>query len=214
MKIHLKYSEAFEQHSDIVDRWVKEGLKSNPKFNPENAKWSYSFAQRVEGIRGDVFAKKMITGELLDESRKEREKTVEQRVEEQLKSVIGLSISVSHAGFKREKSLNEIPKLFSDKFYENMMEVERQRASEEERVSKLTPEERDREAQEIINELSDMGGFFGFNVGPSGVSRIQPKKVSYDVDQVLDRVSRVGMNGLTDGEKAFLKEHSKRMNGK
>lgn len=212
MEIEIKYSEAFEQHPEMVDKWVKEALKSNTKFNPEKAKWSYSFGQSVEGMRGDMFAKKLATGELFREKEVEMKKTPEQVVKDNIESVVGLSFSVSHAGFKREKSITETPKLFLDKFGAIIMESENKKIAEQERISKLTPEERQREEDELVSQLHEMGGFAGFNIGQSGISRIQPKKVTYNIDQILDKVSRVGVNGLTEGERKFLDDHSNKMN--
>lgn len=212
MEMEINYSEAFEQHPEIVGKWVKEGLKTKPKFNPEKAKWAYSFAQKIEGMRGDVFVKKLFAGELHKEHEAESKKTVEQLVEEQIKSVVGLSLTVNHAGFNREKSLSDLPKFFSEKFGALIRETEEKKLTEQKRLNKLSPEERDREANELINELHGMGGFVGFNVGPSGVSRIQPKKVTYSIDQILDKISKVGVKGLTDGEQKFLREHSKEKN--
>ena len=52
------------------------------------------------------------------------------------------------------------------------------------------------------------GGFVGFNVGPNGVSQIKPQKIEYNLDDILDKIGRVGMDGLTAGEKEFLKNES------
>jgi len=120
-----------------------------------------------------------------------------------------VSLTISSGRTKRYIALSEKPRLFVDKFSEIYIESIKEIKKEEERLSKLTPDEKDREIQESINELSEMGGFLALNVGNNGVKQILPQEIDYDVDDILDKIGRVGVDGLTEGERKFLKQHSK-----
>lgn len=208
MDIKITYEEAMKHHRDLVDILIGKIQASKAKDKTVPAKdweWYYSYGVTVKGMSfgemmNDVFNRQ--------NKEQEEEKSTQEVINEQLKSVIGLSLTASVGRTRRYYVLPDKPKLFIEKFSEMSLKGMDDRKKEEDRLSKLTPEEKERETQEHINELTKMGGFAGFNVGPNGVKKIEPKKIEYNLDDVLDKISRVGMEGLTDGEKEFLKNES------
>ena len=83
--------------------------------------------------------------------------------------------------------------------------------SRQKRFENLTPQEKNREEQEMVNELFGTEGVFGLQVGGQMAKQIVPQPVNYDMNEILDKISRVGLEGLTDVEKKFIDEHSKNM---
>src|SRR3972149_3504357 len=188
MEIKLSYEEVKTNHSDLIGVLVGKMQTSKLKDKSKSEReydFYYSYGVAVRGMN---------FGEM---------------VNEKLNSVIGLSLTISSGRTKRYIALSEKPRLFVDKFSEIYIESIKEIKKEEERLSKLTPDEKDREIQESINELSEMGGFLALNVGNNGVKQILPQEIDYDVDDILDKIGRVGVDGLTDGERKFLKQHSK-----
>lgn len=207
MEIKITYEEALTNHRDVVNILIGKIQASKAKNKTSPAKdweWYYSYGVTV---KGQSFGE-MIHDVLNRQNDKEEEKSTQEIINEQLKSVIGLSLAVSMGRIRRYYVLPDKPQLFIEKFSEISLKGMEERKKEEDRLSKLTPEEKEREAQEHINELTKMGGFAGFNIGPNGVKKIEPKKIEYDMDDILDKISRVGMDGLTDGEREFLKNAS------
>jgi hypothetical protein len=212
MDIKISYQELKANHPDLIDTLVGKirSANSKDKDRPESEfEWSYSYGMTVKGMNFGDMINKIRNKEDLFEAPKSNQEVFN----EKLKSVFGLSLSISSGRTKRYIALgsdvNLYPKLFIDKFTETYMKGIDDIKKEEERLSKLTPEEKDRETQEHINELSNMGGFIGLNMGPGGIKPILPKEINYDLDDILDKIGRVGMDGLTTGEKKFLEQNSK-----
>jgi len=208
MEIKISFEEVKENHPELVDLMFEKirNAKSKDKDrDPSEYEWFYSYGVSVRGAGslGDM---------LRDHFNKEdeEEKSEQEIMAEQLKSVIGLSLVVSVGRLKRYHIFSDKPKLFIQKYYELSKKGLAEKNKEKDRLSKLSPEERDRETQENINQLFEMGdgSFMGFNVGPNGVDKIKPKKIEYDLDEILDKIGKVGMDGLTEGEKEFLKNES------
>lgn len=205
MEIKLKYEEARAQHPDLVDVLVGKINASNSKDKNKPGKdydWSYTYGVVVKG---------MSFGEMMSQvGRKniepEEQKTNNEIINNKLSSVMGLSLTISAGRTKRYVALSDQPKLFIDKFSAIYAKDIEEQQKETDRISKLTPEEKNRETQEHINELSGMGGFIGLNVGPNGVTQIMPTEIEYDTDEILDKIGRVGYEGLTAGEKKFLEQ--------
>ena len=208
MDIKINFQELKENHSDLIDLLVEKIRSSNSREKdktPSEFEWYYSYGVKIQGLS---------LGEMMNEIGKpKKQKSNEEILDEKLNSVFGLSLTVAAGRTKRYISLGNdsksYPKLFVDKFTEIYMKSVDDFNKEQDRLSKLTPEEKEREIQEHINELTDMGGFVGFNLGPNGVNKINPKEIEYDMDEVLDKIGRVGMDGLTAGEKKFLEQNSK-----
>ena len=206
MEIKLSYQEMKTNHPDLISVLVEKIRSSNSKDKNKSEKdYDFYYSYGV-AIKGHSFGDMMIELREINKE-KEPEKSFDKIMEEKLNSVIGLSLTISAGRTKRYIALNDKPKLFVDKFSELYLKSAEEEKREDERIAKLTPEERNRETQEIINELSGMGGFIGLNVGNNGVTQIMPKEIDYNVDDILDKISRVGVVGLTDGEKKFLAEN-------
>jgi hypothetical protein len=210
MDIKINYEELRVNHPELIRTLVEKirSANSKDKDRPESEfEWSYSYGVTVRG---------MSFGDMINQIRNrneepENEKSNQEIINEKLGSVFGLSLSVSSGRIKRYIALDDKnkPKLFIQKFSEIYMKGVEDMQKENDRISKLTPEERERETQEHINELSGMGGFVGLNIGPGGIKPILPKEIDYDLDDILDKIGRVGMDGLTAGEKKFLEDNSK-----
>jgi len=207
MEIKITLEEVKANHPELVNLMIEKirNAKSKDKENGiENFEWFYSYGVSV---RGGSF------GDMMREHfnpKEEKEKSTQEILAEQLESVIGLSLVVSVGRLKRYHIFPDKPRLFIQKYSELSMKGLEEKNKEQDRLSKLTPEERDRETKENINQLFEMGegSFVGFNVGPEGIKSIKPEKIEYNLDDILDKIGRVGMDGLTAGEKEFLKNES------
>ena len=83
---------------------------------------------------------------------------------------------------------------------------------EQKRFDNLTPQEKEREEQTMGNELFGMEGLFGLRADNNSEMRQNvPQPVDYDLNEILDKISKAGLDGLTEGEKKFMDEHSKKM---
>lgn len=207
MEIKLSYEEMKTNHSDLIGVLVGKMQSSKLKDkNKSEREYDFYYSYGVAS-RGMDF-NEMISQIHNREVKTEQEKSSSEIINEKLNSVIGLSLTISSGRTKRYIALSEKPRLFVDKFSEIYIESINEIKKEEERISKLTQDEKDREIQESINELSEMGGFLALNVGNNGVKQILPQEIDYNVDDILDKIGRVGVDGLTDGERKFLKQHS------
>lgn len=207
MEIKITYEEVKAQHPDFMEQLVGKINTSNSKDknkHPKDYEWSYTYGVAIKSFK---------LGDMLLET-KQDEKSQNGVLAGKLNSIIGLCLTISAGRTKRYIAINDkpedFPKLFVDKFSDiHKKDIEAQ-SKEEDRLNKLTPEERDREIQENLNDLTDMGGFFGFKRGANGIEPIAIKQpIDYDLDDILDKIGRVGMDGLTTGEKRFLEENSK-----
>ena len=210
MEIKITYQELKDNHPDLVDTLVTKirSTNSKEKDKPEkDYEWFYSYGVVVRG---------MSFGDMLNQlPEKKEENGIDESMAKKLKAVMGLSVVVAAGRTKRYVALNyddidKMPKLFIEKLSEMHKKNIEEDKKEQERFNKLTPEEQNRETQETINELNGMGGFIGLNVNAGEISRIESKEIDYDVDAILDKISRVGFDGLTAGEKKFLEENSKK----
>lgn len=210
MDIKINFEELKNNHPDLIKVLVEKMRSTNSKGKdkPEQEfEFYYSFGVAVKGISFDEMIGQL-KGKHTD-IETEKGKSTFEIINEKLKSIIGLSLVISDGRTKRYVALSDKPKLFIEKFEEIHMKEIKDSQKEQERLSNLTQEEKDREIQEHINDLTDMGGFVGFNVGEKGITRITTEEIDYDVDDILDKIGRVGYDGLTSGEKKFLEENSK-----
>jgi len=208
MEIKITFEEVRANHPELVDLMidkVKNAKSKDKEKGIENFEWFYSYGVSVRGMSFDE-----MVGDVFGPKKEEKQKSTQEILAEQLESVIGLSLVVSVGRLKRYHIFPDKPRLFIQKYSELSVKGLEEKNKEQDRLSKLTPEERARETQENLNELFETGegGFVGFNVGPNGVSQIKPQKIEYNLDDILDKIGRVGMDGLTAGEKEFLKNES------
>jgi hypothetical protein len=202
----LSYSEVKSSHPELISILVGKIRSSNSKDKNKSEKdyeWSYSYGVAVKGMSFDEMISEMHIGK---KKEVEPEKSFSEMINSKLNSVIGLSLTISAGRTKRYVALTDKPKLFVEKFSAVYQKGIEDMENEQARISKLTPDEREREVQEHINELSDMGGFVGMNISSDGITQITPKEIDYNVDDILDKISRVGVEGLTAGEKKFLEQ--------
>ena len=203
MEIKLSYEEMKANHPDLVSVLVGKIRSSNSKDKNKADKdyeFYYSYGVAVHGMSfGDMI------NQIHNQNHEVKEdKSFQEIISTKLNSVIGLSLTISAGRTKRYIALSDKPRLFVDKFSKIYLKSIEDLKKEEDRISKLTPEEQDRETQEHINELSKMGGFIGLNVSEDGVKPILPQQIDYNVDDILDKISRVGVNGLTKEKENFL----------
>lgn len=200
MEIKLTYKEAKNNHPDLVNILVDKIHSSNSKDkykSEQDFEWSYSYGMTIGKLNiGEVF------------NLNEQDKNTNKIINSKLNSVMGLSLTISAGRTKRYVVLSDKPKLFIDKFSAIYLKDIAESQKEEERFSKLTPDERNRETQEQINQLSEMGGVVAIN-GDNGIQQVLPQQIDYNIDDILDKIGRVGLEGLTDGEKKFLEQNSK-----
>lgn len=211
MEIIINHIEANKQHPSIVKSWIQDAKNSNILFDITRVKWSYTFCVKVAGMSGSEFVNKLGSGELISENITRAKMSPEEVADEIIRNVVGLSINVFGTGFSREQSLKSLPKLFVEKYRTLIIATENELLEEQKRFENLTPQEKSREEQEMVNELFGTEGVFGLQVGGRMTKQIVPQPIDYDMNEILDKISKVGLEGLTDGEKKFMDEHSKNM---
>jgi hypothetical protein len=59
----------------------------------------------------------------------------------------------------------------------------------------------------VLNSIPDIDE----SIATLDIVKGETKSDSYDIDDILDKISESGMESLTDGEKEFLKNHSKNL---
>lgn len=208
MEIRISFEEVKANHPELVELMIEKVRNAKSKDKEKSLteyEWAYSYGVSVRGMSFD-----QMLGEAFGPKKERKSKSTQEILAEQLESVIGLSLVVSVGKLKRYHIFPDKPRLFVQKYSEFAIKGLEERNKEQDRLSKLTPEEKEREIQENINELTEMGegSFMGFNVGPNGVNQIKPQKIEYTLDDILDKIGRVGMDGLTAGEKEFLNNES------
>jgi predicted transcriptional regulator len=118
---------------------------------------------------------------------KEKDKSFSEIINNKLNSVIGLSLTISAGKTKRYVALSDKPKLFVEKFSQIHKKDIEQSKEEQERFSKL-----------IVDEKVDL------KVKNDSVKQMLPEEIEYNTDDILDKIGKVGLQGLTDGERNFL----------
>lgn len=194
MEIRISFEEVKVYHKELIDTLVEKikASKSKEKHKrPEDYEWYYSFGLSAQGLQPH---------EMLDEVFDSEKKSSHEKIQKQLNAVIGLSLAVSVGNTRRYFTLADKPRLFVDKFSDVIAKQFKEDEQERNRISKLSPEEREKETQQMIEnlEVTD-SGFEAFNKEEE-----EEEEFEYDLDAVLEKIGKVGMEGLTAGEKKFL----------
>jgi len=212
MEIEIKLDNMKKYHkkemSDVLKSFEKKSKKKLTASEKGSVKFFYSYGISIRPINsGSIFE---IIKDMKEEFRKiEKEKSITEKVNETLDSIVGLSILAKFGRRKEFIQLTEKPKKFIKEITDKIKLSEENTLQEKKRLSNLTPEEREIEQQELINELYKQPGFIGIGITQDGPIRLEPKKINYYLDDILDKISRLGIENLTKGEKDFLKKQSK-----
>lgn len=145
MEIKIDYKEA------ATNKDAFKAIVSHLKVDPQDIKWKYDWAQRVQG---------MSFGQVLESIHKPKppEPSVDQKVKDVEKT---LAVCLC-GGYKRKhKSVKvSVPQFVLDCYRKG---YEKDKA-EQKRCDALTPEQREAEIQEDLKELSKDPGFMMFSI--------------------------------------------------
>lgn len=175
MEIKITYEEATSFHPDLVEVLIGKIQASKVRDKNKPAKdweWYYSYGVTVRGMSFD----------------EDSDKSSQNIVSEQLNSIIGLSLAVAIGRTRRYYVLPEKPKLFVQKFSENVLK-------------ELGDKNIINSSQNKIKEVA------GVEINPNNI-KPKEEEMDYDMDDILEKISEVGMDGLTASEKEFLKKQS------
>jgi len=170
MEIKITYEEAQMHHPELVDILIGKMQASRVRDKNKPAKdweWYYSYGMTV---------RKETYGE---------EKTTQSIINEQLSSVLGLSLAVAIGRTRRYFVFPEKPKFFVQKFSDMVL-----KSIGENGIAGTQDE-----TSEIIKTKT--------------IKVEQKEEIEYDLDLILEKISKDGgVDNLTSGEKAFLESHS------
>src|ERR1035437_154029 len=187
------------KHHEAEAYFVYNKLRTTKDINDKSFQWSYDYG---------IVLKKDLLNFILEKFDKSK---IKEMIKEQLNGVISLSLTVSCGRVKSSRPLfrNKFPTLFIQKFTAIAIKNIQEQIKEDDRLNKLTDEEKEAESQEALNELLSMGHFMGMDED-GNIVPFEKKNIIYDMDTILDKISKFGIEGLTTGERKFLKEHGKR----
>lgn len=210
MFIKLSLEEAEKQHPILVKELTEE-LKSSSKKG--KFEFCYSYGITIGGSlhlskSEDIKEIKLFEEtEGIDFNKPVDKQVMKTTVKARLETIIGLSLMISSGRTKRYKTLSNKPVLFIQKITEQVIDDLEKAKKEMLRISKLSDEEKAQEAQELLNSLCGGKGFYQIKDGE--IIETVPQKIKYNVDDILDKISRVGIEGITKLEKKFLEEQAK-----
>lgn len=209
MEIVLTLQEIQTHHANLLPELLTKLRSTNNRDSNtpvEQCQFYYSYGMSIKAqTLDDLFR------EISKQPRDEQPIVPRPKLNQLLRTVIGLSLCICAGRTRRYVTFAQMPALFIEKFTAHYAEELENQEREEQRIANLTEEERNREIQENLNSLMEDGDFIGLNITPDGASLIKPKAPEYNINDILDKIGRLGMNGLTEGEKKFLEQSSNQL---
>lgn len=159
--VTLTYAEVEKRHPQELKRLIEQLRKSKSKqkdADPTGMTFEYNYAMRCEGFTGAQVLDHLSGVKPLPERKKFV--TVEEKVADWMERATPVNLTGKLGrwyGCERVPNPPELEENFR-------LDAEREVAEEQRRAS-LTDEEREAETQEILRQLSGMGGFVGFRIG-------------------------------------------------
>lgn len=150
----LNYEEALKRHPEEVKKIVAQLRKGKSKHRgepPENLSWSYSIAVRIESACTSGLD--LLTGKMHEEAVKWDALSLDEKVADTIRRTF-TSLDAS-CGRWRGQELVPNPPEVQIQTRAGLLEQQHER----ERVDALSPEESEKELQEILKELGKSPGF-------------------------------------------------------
>ena len=203
MEIVISYSEALLHHPEFVKKWldyaIQLGGQLGIKMDESKIVWSYTFS--VKDVSEYSLNEEMCVGD--DGGEAPAKTTSEEIANNIIGNIYDIKINAIFAAefstTVKTESLQSIPGLFVTKCMSAIIEGVNKNGDWMTKFYTLTPQEKERAELNLLNELF-------FDVRDTVVSE---KVIEYNLNDILDKISAVGMVGLSDGERRFLDEHSK-----
>ena len=165
MWLEINYKTAQKRYpkevQEIIEK-VRTSRSKNKNVSPELWAWGFSWCVRIEGMIGGNDFAQMIAG--LKEFPKEKEpKSADEEVKDYARrAIVHLAGKISRAEWSSTD-----PVKFPDEIAQMIRKDFEKQQAEQARVDALSPEERDRETNEILRQLSGSPGFVALGVGPA-----------------------------------------------
>lgn len=153
----------YPKEVEEITKKVRAGKSKHRNSDPNLWAWGFSWCVRIEGsINGSDFMK-MVVGEK-EFPKEEEPKTANEEIKDYARrATVHLAAKIGKTEWCSEKPIkfpDEIGKGIRDQFEKDKVEKVR--------IDALSPEERDRETNEILRQLSRSPGFMAIGVGPNG----------------------------------------------
>lgn len=158
MTIETTYQNVKENYPEALKELESKLRKGKSKYKDSSIdefEYSFSVAEVIEGISGTDFMK-MIQDEIKSREEEEKPESIDEVVNRRV-SNSSASINMKTPTSVYNESIDELP----PEVEESYRESEEENRREQERLDNMTLEERREYEQELIDELSSMGGFFG-----------------------------------------------------
>lgn len=155
MTIKTTYQNVKENYPEALQELESKLRKGKSKYKNspiDEFEYSFSVAEQVKSMSGLDLVNMLNNG--VEEE--EKEETIEEIVNRRVSNSFA-SINMKTPTSVYNESIDEIPPEVKDSYIES----EEESRKEQERLDNMTPEERREHEQELIDQLSSMGGFFG-----------------------------------------------------
>jgi hypothetical protein len=199
MEINLTQDEVRQFHPEMMQQLIAKlrGTNNRDTQTPLNqCQFYYSYGQSVHAQNLD---------ELFRSDAAAPNLTQNPKINQLLRTVIGLSLAICAGRTRRYVIFNHIPAQFIEKFSAKYAADILKFEEEERRWAQLTEEQRLKEVKdEVESAVDSKESLLGLNIGADLIKQAQSRPVELSINDVLDKLGRVGFDKLTDAEKKFL----------
>lgn len=222
MEIVISYSEALEQHPIFVTKWFGYGAtlgkRLGIKMNEARIGWSYTFS--VKGPSGHNFNPELGVSEdgretleeINDEIHSLAKMTPEEIADTVIENVYDIKINAIFEPLfstkMKTESLENSPTLFIKKCKAIIIDNVKKENDWLAKLNTLTSQEREREESKLFSELFLLKDVASTTKTHKDVT--PAPQISFELNDVLDKISKVGMKGLSAEETSFLDEQSRK----
>lgn len=174
--LEIAYKTAKKRYPKEVDevvKKVKSGKSKHRNSNPNLWAWGFSWCVMIEGAINGADFMKMIAGEK-EFPKSEKEKPIEAEVKDYARR------ATVHLGAKIGKTEwgSPNPIKFPEEIAEMLRKDRKEQDAEKARFNALSPEEQNRETNELLRQASRSPGFMAIGMDPAIVSPGHPAVAS------------------------------------
>jgi hypothetical protein len=166
MWLEIDYKTAkkrYPKEVEDVTKKVRAGKSKHRNSDPNLWAWGFSWCVQIEGAIGGQDFLKMITGEKEFPKDEEPETADEEVADYARRAMVHLAAKIGKTQWGSTKQI-EFPNEIGNRI---RTQFEKDKA-EQARVDALSPEERERETNDILRQLSRSPGFMAIGMGPGG----------------------------------------------
>jgi len=204
MEINLTHEEVNQLYPDLMRQLIAKLRATDNRDTQtpiERCQFYYSYGQSAQAMNLDALFQNAANDQAPN-------LTNNPKVNQLLRTVIGLSLAISAGRTRRYVMFNAVPQHFIDKFTAHYAEDIARFEKEEERLSKLSEEEIKKESKEEVDSaIKDHEKLLGLKLSDDLIKQINSKPIQLNLNDVLDKINRVGYDKLTDEEKKFLQSN-------